>query len=113
MSSSKRTGPQVKHCQRIALPNSMMQAPPPPHTDLPPSIDNIPMSTVTLKTAPLPPPPHSTPPKKKQSTDKQSPFFDGVYRHILYSLTPINHYSAIPKVNPSFLIIIEKPFHMR
>ena len=64
MSSRKYTGPQVKHCTRITLPNSMMQAPPPLHTDLPPLINNIPMSTVMLKTDPLPQPPCAPPPKK-------------------------------------------------
>ena len=64
-SSSKRIGPQVKHCQWISLPNTITHAPPPPYTDLPPSIDIIPTSTVTLKSDPLPPPPCGAPPKKK------------------------------------------------
>ena len=79
-SSSKRTGPQVKHCQRISLPNTITQAPPPPRSDLPPSIDSIPTSTVTLKSVPLPPPLCGAPPKKKRTTNKLSPFFEGVYR---------------------------------
>ena len=95
-SSSKSTGPKVKHCQRISILNAVTQAPPPPHTSLPPIIDNIPTSTVTLKTAPLPPPPHGTLPKKKHSSNKHSPFFPGIYGRPLFTLTPVNHFSAIP-----------------
>ena len=91
----KRTGPQVKHCPQIALPAVMTQAPPPPHTDLPAIIDDIPTTTVMLKTAPLPPPPCSALPKKKRTPGKQSPFFPGVYGRPLFTLTPVNHYSAI------------------
>ena len=96
-SSSKCTGPQVKHCQRIALPNAITQIPPPPRTNLPPSIDDIPSTTVMLKMAPLPPPPCGALPKKKHTPSKQSPFFNGVYGHPLFSLTPVNHFSAIPQ----------------
>ena len=95
--SSKCTGPQIKHCMQIVLPSAMMQAPPPPRSNLPTTIDAIPTSIVTLKTDSLPPPPHGTPLKKKRSPGKQTPFFDGIYRHPLFSLTPVNHYSAIPK----------------
>ena len=95
-SPSKCSGLQIKHCQRISLPNVITQAPPPLCTDLPTSIDDIPMSTVMLKTAPLPPPPCGVPPKKKKSPGKQSPFFPGVYRRPLFTLTPVNHYSSIP-----------------
>ena len=96
MSSPKPTGPHVKHCVRVALPNAITQAPPPLHTDIPATIDSIPTSTVTLKTAPLPPPPHGAPTKKKCSPGNQSPFFPGVYGRPLFMLTPVNHYSAIP-----------------
>ena len=95
-SSSKSTSPCFKHCPQVALPNAMTQAPPPLRTDLPPSIDNIPTTTVTLKPALLPPPPRGTPPKKKCSSDKHSPFFPRVYGCPLFTLTPINHFSAIP-----------------
>ena len=97
MSSSKHTGLQIKHCLRIALPNSMTQAPPPLWTDLLPTIDDIPTSTITLKTPPLPSPPHSAPPKKKHTLNTSSPFFSGVYGCVLFSLTPVHHYSAIPQ----------------
>ena len=98
MSSRKTTGPRIKHCQHIALPSTIMQAPPPPCTDLPPSINDIPTTTVTLKMTPLPPPPHSAPPpKKKHSSGSHLPFFDGVYGRPLFSLTPVNHFSAIPE----------------
>ena len=95
-SSSKSTSPCFKHCLRVALPNATTQAPPPLHTDLPPSIDDIPTTTITLKPALLPPPPHGAPPKKKCSSDKHSPFFPGVYGRPLFTLTPVNHFSAIP-----------------
>ena len=75
----------------------MMQAPPPPHTDLPPSINNIPTSMVMMKLATLPPPPCGAPLKKKHSPGKQTPFFDGIYGHPLFSLTPVNHFSVIPQ----------------
>ena len=65
MSSPKSSGPRVKHCACVALPNTIMQAPPPPRSDLPTSIDVIPTSTVILKSAPLPPPPCGIPPQKK------------------------------------------------
>ena len=91
----KHTGPQVKYCTCIALPAVMTQAPPPPCTDLLPTINNIPTTTVTLKPTPLPPPPRDAPPKKKWSPSKQSPFFPGVYRRPLFTLTPVNHYSSI------------------
>lgn len=45
--SSSKTGPHIKHCTRIALPDTTL--PPPPHTNLLPSINDIPTSTVTLK----------------------------------------------------------------
>ena len=96
-SSSKSSGPKVKHCQQITLPNVILQAPPPPCSDLPATIDDIPTSTVTLKSAPLLPPPRGAPPKKKHTPGKQSPFFNGVYGHPLFSLMPINHYSTIPQ----------------
>ena len=92
------SGPRVKHSPRVSLPNIISQAPPPPRTDMPPSIDSIPTSTVTLKSDPLPPPPQrGAPPKKKRSTDKPSPFFDGVYGRPLFSLAPVHHFSSIPK----------------
>ena len=96
-SSGKRTGPQVKHCPRISLPNPITQAPPPPRSDVPPSFDNIPTSIVTLKSDPLPPPPCGIPPKKKHSLAKKSPFFDGVYGRPLFSLAPVHHFSSIPQ----------------
>ena len=96
MSSPKSTGPHVKHCARVALPNAITQAPPPPRSDIPPSIDIIPTSTVTLKSDPLPPPPCSVPPKKKWSSAPRSPFFDGVYGQPLFSLAPVHHFSSIP-----------------
>ena len=95
-SSTKTTGPHIKHCQWITLPNTMSQAPPPPCTDLPATIDDILTSIVTLKSAPLPPP-HGTSPKKKHSLGKQSPFFPSIYRRPLFTLTPVNHFSAIPQ----------------
>ena len=97
-SPTKSTGPHVKHCARVTLPNAITQAPPPPCSDMPPSIDSIPTSTVTLKTAPLPPPPCGAPPKKKQSHGNHSPFFPGVYSHPLFSLTPVKHFSSILNV---------------
>ena len=115
MSSSNHSGPRVKHCPRISLPNAATQAPPPPRSDLPvtiddipmstvtlksdslPSIDDIPTSTVTLKSSPLPPPPpRVAPPKKKRVPNHPSPFFDGVYGRPLFSLAPVRHFSAIP-----------------
>ena len=95
-SSSKRTGPQIKHCLCISLPNAITQPPPPLRTDAPQSIDDIPTSTVTLKTAPLPPPPCGAPPKKKHTPAKHSPLFPGIYGRPLFTLTPVNHYSSIP-----------------
>ena len=92
MSSS----PRVKHCQRISLPNAVTQAPPPLRSDVPPSIADIPTSTVTLKSDPLPPP-CGVPPKKKRSSAPHSPFFDGVYGRPLFSLAPVHHFSSIPK----------------
>ena len=96
MSSPKSSGPRVKHCARATLPNAIMQAPPPPRSDLPTSIDVIPTSTVMLKSAPLPPPPRGAPAKKKHTLDSQSPFFPGVYGRPLFMLTPVNHFSSIP-----------------
>ena len=98
-SSPNSTGPRVKHCVRVALPSTITQAPPPPHTDVPPTINDIPMTTVTLKAAPLPPPPCGAPAKKKRSLIKQSPFFLGVYGRPLFTLTPVHHYSSIPDGN--------------
>ena len=95
-SSPNSSGPRVKHCARISLPNAITQAPPPPRTDGPPSINDIPTSTVTLKTAPLPPPPRGTPAKKKRVPNNPSPFFPGVYGRPLFTLTPVNHFSSIP-----------------
>ena len=97
MSSSKPSGPRVKHSPRVSLPNIISQAPPPPRTDMPPSINDIPTSMVTLKSAPLPPsPPHDAPAKKKRVPNNPSPFFDGVYGRPLFSLAPIRHFSSIP-----------------
>ena len=96
-SSGKRTSPQVKHCPRISLPSAITQAPPPPHNDLPLSINDIPSTTVVLKSAALPPPPCGAPLKKKHVPGKKTPFFDGVYGHPMFSLTPVNHFSAIPE----------------
>ena len=91
------SGPRVKHCSRVSLPNTITQAPPPPRTDMPPSINDIPTSTVTLKSAPLPPPPpRDAPAKKKRVPNNPSPFFDGVYGRPLFSLAPVRHYSSIP-----------------
>ena len=95
-SSSKCVGLQIKQCQRFSLPIAVTQAPPPPCTNAPPSINDIPTSTVTLKMVPLPPPPRGAPPKKKQSLGKQSPFFPGVYSRPLFTLTPVRHFSSIP-----------------
>ena len=88
-SSSKRTSPQIKHCLRISLPNAVTQAPPPPRSDHPPTISDIPTSNVTVKSDLLPP-------KKKQSLAKKSPFFDGVYGRPLFSLAPVHHFNSIP-----------------
>ena len=112
MSSRKRTGPQVKHCPRITLPNSMTQVPPPLRSDLLPSIDDIPMSTVMLKSDPLPPPPRGVPQKKKHATASHSPFFSGVYGQVLFSLTPVHHYSAIPQGKSIILNYFRKPYLM-
>ena len=112
MSSGKRTGPQVKHCARIALPNSMTQSPPPPHTDILPSTDDILVSTVMLKSDPLPPPPCSTPLKKKHTSSSQCPFFSGVYGWLLYSLTSVHHYSMIPQGKFILFNYFRRPFHM-
>ena len=95
MSSSKSTGPRIKHCLQVALLNAITQAPPPPRTDMPPTI-NIPMSMVTLKTDSPPPPPCGVPLKKKQTTRVSTPFFNGVYGCPLFSLAPVHHFSSIP-----------------
>ena len=95
MSSGKLTGPHVKHMPRIAVPSVI---PPPLDTkqDKPITIGNIPTTTVTLKSDP---PCSSSPsiPSRKHALGKQSPFYDGVYRRLLFSLTPVFHYSAIPQ----------------
>ena len=96
-SSSKPSGPRVKHCQHISLLNAVTQAPPPPRSDLPVTINDIPTSVVTKKTDPLPPPPYAVPPKKKRTSAPHSPFFDGVYGRPLFSLAPVRHFSSIPK----------------
>ena len=92
MSSAKLTGPQVKHCQRITIPSTI--PPPPPSTsDKPITIDDIPVSTVTLKSDPPP----SLLTRKCPARGKCSPFFNGVYGRLLFSLMPAYHYSAIPQ----------------
>ena len=64
MSSAKSTGPQVKHCPRIAIPSTI---PPPPATkaNKPITIDDIPTSTVTLKSDPPPCSSPSLPSRKR------------------------------------------------
>ena len=96
MSSSKPSGPRVKHCQRISLPDIATRSPPPPRSDLPVTINDIPMSVVMKKTDPLSPPPCSVPPKKKRTSAPHSPFFDRFYGRPLFSLAPVHHFSSIP-----------------
>ena len=70
---------------------------PPPHAtnvDKPITINDIPTTTVTVKSDP---PPCSSTPSRKHARGKQSPFFDVVYGRLLFSLTPVFHYSAIPQ----------------
>ena len=112
-SSSNPSGPRVKHCQRISLPNAVTQAPPPPRSDVPLSINDIPTSTVTLKSSPLPPPPRGAPPKKKQTPANHSPFFDGVYGRPLFSLAPVHHFTSIPQGKSIIFNYFKKPFHMK
>ena len=89
MSSANSTGPRVKHVPRITVP-SIIPPPPASSSDKPITIDDIPTSIVTLKLVP-------PLPSRKRARSRQSPFYDGVYRRLLFSLTPVFHYSAIPQ----------------